>query len=243
MVARMRDGSVASDVRLGRLPQFDPRSRAFAAAEPVATKRFRSYTWRLDRHLDQLRTSQCVSYTWHHEAMARPAVVMFGSLPEEALRRLIEERYWEMQRIDPWEGGEYPGASPQYGGTSTLAGAKVMHRAGYFARYDWAFSLSDLVLTVGYRGPVAVGTNWYEGMFYPTGSGRLEISGDVAGGHEYLLKGVSVPRRTFRVHNSWGTSWGIGGDAEIGWDDMERLLHEQGDACIPAGRLRPIHHT
>lgn len=38
--------------------------------------------------------------------------------------------YHEMQRIDYWAGGSYPGASPQYEGTSVDAGLNVMRRYG-----------------------------------------------------------------------------------------------------------------
>ncbi len=38
--------------------------------------------------------------------------------------------YWQMQYRDEWRGGSYPGASPEYEGTSVRAGLDVLHRFG-----------------------------------------------------------------------------------------------------------------
>lgn len=38
--------------------------------------------------------------------------------------------YWEMQRTDEWTGGSYPGATPQYEGTSGRAGLEVARAHG-----------------------------------------------------------------------------------------------------------------
>jgi hypothetical protein len=148
-----------------------------------------------------------------------------------------EKIYWEAQKLDDWDGGSYPSATPQYEGTSVLAGVKVLKRLGYIDSYRWAFGLADLVLSVGYCGPVTLGVPWYDSMFEPHSCGYLHVNGKVAGGHAILCKGVDVSNKTFTLHNSWGISWGSrGGDALIHWDEMDRLLHEEGEAVIPMGR-------
>jgi len=43
--------------------------------------------------------------------------------------------YHEAQRIDPWQGGAYPGASPFYEGTDTRAGASVLVNRGHCRIY------------------------------------------------------------------------------------------------------------
>ena len=215
---------------LGRLPQFDARSRAFPIRSLVAAKPPRSYTWSCGVTIDQGMEGSCVGHAWAHELAARPRVI--PGVGHDFARRV----YFDAQRIDEWDGGAYPGAAPFYEGTSVLAGAKVVKALGAMDEYRWAFGLSDLILAVGYAGPAVLGINWYEGMFDPDPSGLVRVSGDVAGGHAIVANGVSVKRRLVRLHNSWGPGWGVGGHAFIGWDDLERLLHEQGEACIPVGR-------
>lgn len=38
--------------------------------------------------------------------------------------------YWRAQQTDEWQGGSYPGASPQYAGTSVRAGLEVLRQHG-----------------------------------------------------------------------------------------------------------------
>jgi hypothetical protein len=229
----IRDGSTVADPRLTRIVQFDERSRGYpirAAIDPSASPR--SYTWRCDIHLDQGSEGSCVGHACAHEIAARPKVLGADSA-------LALHIYHEAQKIDPWPGGSYPGATPQYEGTSVLAGIKMLRSMGYVEEYRWAFGIEDLILAVGYKGPAILGINWYEGMFGPWPCGHIHPEGGLAGGHAILCKGVSVSKRTFTLHNSWGESWGDGGDTLITWEEMERLLYEQGEAVIPLTRAIP----
>jgi len=228
----LRDGSTVQDKRLSRLVQFDARSRGYPIRSTFeAGMKPRSYTWRCDSTLDQGPDGTCVGFSMTHELAARPKCVQ--GLDYTFAK---EKVYWEAQKIDPWEGGDYPGASPQYEGTSVLAGVKIIQKMGYIDGYRWAFGLNDLILAVGYKGPAVLGVNWYEGMFDVMPCGHIHVTGQVAGGHAILCKGVSVKNRTFTLHNSWGPNWGNNGSALISWDEMERLLDEQGEAVIPVGR-------
>lgn len=230
---KLKDGTEAEDRRLTRLVNFDERSREYPIRETITAKDPRSYTWRCNQHLDQGPDGACVGFSMVHELIARPAEVegLSGQFAKEKV-------YWEAQKIDPWDGGSYPGASPFYEGTSVLAGIKILQKLGYIDSYRWAFGLKDLVMAVGYAGPAVIGIPWYTGMFDPHTCGHLHVTGQVAGGHAILVKGVSVKNKTFTLHNSWGASWGNGGDALLHWDEMERLLHENGEAVIPVGRHR-----
>lgn len=235
---QLRGGYVTTDPRLGRLPQPDPRNQNFpirTLITPAQAIAPRSYTWSLDRRLDQQMTSACVGYSWTHELRARPSVV-----ENVSTQFAFEEVYLEAQKIDEWEGGEYPGASPQYGGTSVLAGAKVLHGRGFFESYRWAFTLDELVLAVGYKGPVVMGTWWYSSMFSPDADGTIHVQGVIEGGHAWLARGVSLPKRRFLCTNSWGPGWGLSGDFYVSFEDMARLLREDGEACIPVKRFRAL---
>lgn len=228
----LRDGTEVEDIRFDRLVQFDERSRNYPIMATIdASAKPRSYTWRCDTHLNQGPDGACVGFSMTHELLARPK-----ALTGFDFKFAKEQVYWEAQKIDPWEGGSYPGANPFYEGTSILAGMKVLQKLGYIDEYRWAFGLTDLVMAVGYRGPAVIGVPWYTGMFDAKPCGHIHVDGQVAGGHALLVKGVSVTNRTFTLHNSWGPGWAKGGDALISWDEMELLLHQNGEAVIPVTR-------
>lgn len=208
-----------------RLVQFDERSRAYGIREVVAGKP-RAYTHNCNFWLDQGREGACVGFAWAHELGAKPVVVA------EASNELALSIYREAQKIDEWEG-------ENYSGTSVIAGAKAAQAKGYIQGYRWAFGLDDLILAVGRGGgPAVLGVNWYSGMFDTDSEGYIHVTGSVQGGHAILCRALDVKKRRFLLHNSWGRDWGRGGTAWISYDDMERLLHEQGEACIPTIRRK-----
>lgn len=218
--------------KLDRLVQFDERSRQFSAVDVLDAERERrtlsprSYTWGTYAVLDQGPNGACVGFAWTGELMARP-VVINGMNSGFAF-----SVYRDAQRVDEWPGEDYEG-------TSVLAGSKVVQSRGFQDGYRWAFGGNDeLVLVVGYTGPVVLGTAWYSGMFTPDRSGVIRPTGTVEGGHAILVKGVSIARRLYRLQNSWGAGWGVGGDCFVSFDDMDRLRSEDGEVCVPQGRHR-----
>jgi hypothetical protein len=228
----LKNGSQVDDGRLDRLVQFDNRSRGYPIRATLSSwVAPRSFTWRCDTYLDQGNEGACVGFSMTHELIARPVCVqgVDGQFAREKV-------YWEAQKADEWAGGAYPGADPFYEGTSVLAGVKMLRKLGYIDEYRWAFGLEDLIMAVGYKGPAILGINWYEGMFDILPCGHVHVTGQPAGGHAILCKGVSVTKRTFTLHNSWGEGWGSGGDALISWEEMDQLLHEDGEAVVPTVR-------
>jgi phage terminase large subunit GpA-like protein len=81
-------------------------------------------------------------------------------------------------------------------------------------------------------GPVEVGFNWYATMFDVPASGVLSVSGAIAGGHAFVLNGVNIARGLIRLKNSWSRRWGLNGRAWLRIEDVERLLGEDGEACL-----------
>lgn len=205
-----------------RVPQFDPRSRSFSIKELVEDRPLRSYTWNGAPHLDQGVEGACVGHAWAHEIAARPKARPTSS-------EMAFGIYRRAQELDEWDGTDYEG-------TSVLAGAKVVQESGLIAEYRWAFSLRETLLALAYSGPVVLGVNWHEGMMNPDSTGFLRVEGSIVGGHAIMAKGVNVKGKYVRLHNSWGDSWGRGGDAFISFDDLEKLLNARGEACVP--RLR-----
>jgi hypothetical protein len=246
----LKSGAVVEDRRLDRIFQPDKRNANYPIRTLLAgTKAPRSYTWAVKHWFDQGQEGRCVEFAICHELAARPAVVPVDSILEILDGRLI---YWPAQREDYWPGGSYPGAEPQYEGTSVLAGMQVAKRLGFFKEFRWAFSLEDLVLAIGYKGPAVLGVNWYTGMFNTHADGFIKVQGSIGGGHAILAHSVKIVwkagattqtwadvdlnRSYIVLWNSWGPEWGTNGTAKISLTHMGRLLAEDGEAAIPVLR-------
>jgi len=198
-------------------------------------KKRRAYTWRCNEWFDQGREGACVGFALGHEISARPAE--FRGLD---YKYLVEDVYHEAQRVDPWDGGSYPGAAPFYEGTSVLAGVKILHKKGFFKSYRWAFGIEDLILGLGYIGPAVLGINWYTDMLNTDENGFIHPTGSVAGGHAILARAVNVKEGYITLRNSWGKNWGKNGDCYITFDDMEKLLGEYGEAVFMLNRTSKV---
>jgi len=230
-----------ADPRLGRIPKFDPRSLNYnirglvqEVPQEVQPQHLRSYTWGDSDHLDQGQCSGCVGFGISGDLAANPVPVhgIDNKYAEEGV-------YWNIQRADDYPGGEYPGASPQSGGTSVTDGMRWAKSQGWYLEYRWATNELDLAYAVGHIGPAIIGVNWYESMMDTDKDGNLEISGSVIGGHCVLVRGIHVMsggKRRYRIRNSWSAQWGMDGDAWITSEDMDRLMHEDGEFAIPTRR-------
>ena len=227
----LKDGSEVQDARFGRLMHFDECSKNYPIMATVEGKKQRSYTWRCDQTLNQGSEGSCVGHGISHELIARPAEAS-GIDHKYATEKI----YWPAQKIDPWDGGSYPGCSPFYEGTSVLAGVKIAQSLGWFEEYRWAFSLKSLILGVGHNGPAVTGFTWREDMLHPARDGFVRVSGDSIGGHCTLVRAVNVKKRYFTIRNSWGISWGHGGDCYITFDEMDKLIHDRGEMVFFIGR-------
>lgn len=235
------------DKRLDRLVEFDDRSRSFVAVAGIEQNSFRSYTWSCDTYNDQGREGACVGFAWSHELAARPKVVPTDNITALAI-------YSRAKALDEWPGEDYSG-------TSVLAGVKALQEYSnskglpYIQEYRWAFGIQDVLRVIGYRGPVVLGINWYSNMYSPDANDMIHASGEIVGGHAILANGVKIvkldpntpypvtdfagidlDKSLVRLHNSWGTGYGLGGDAFISVRDLDKLLQDDGEACIPMRR-------
>lgn len=206
--------------RLGRHLNHDPRSRGFPAP---AARTIRDVAWRTyGPRLDQGQLGSCTGNALVGALMTRPNY--------RSTRRLTEadavRAYTRATVIDPFEGA-YP---PTDTGSDGLSVCKAGVEFGWLVGYDHAFGLSHL-LDALMSGAVMVGTVWHEGMFSPDGRGRLTVTGDIVGGHEYVITGRSG--HWLRILNSWGLPWGDRGYAYIRDTALGDLLEQQGDATVP----------
>lgn len=254
-MATMKDGTEVEDVRLGRLQEFDERSRAYPVRAMIDVPEPRSYTWRQQRPvLDQGRVGACVTYGLGNEALTYPGEV---ALAEEYAANLSHDfllrAYCQAQLIDPWPGTDNASVcggiaeEPTYGGTSVLAGLKVFQRLGFFKEYRWAFGLEDAILGLGRNGPAVVGSWWYTGMFHPDSDGFITPTGSRAGGHLWMASAVDVSGvetwldGEVEVRNSWGAGWGNNGHARLRIRDFGKLLEEWGECAFVQQRTWKPH--
>lgn len=228
---------------LGRVHISDERDKSFplsaalAKATTMSAPRQHRYWWDSAWWGDQGSDPFCVAFSWMHWLEDGPTTHFYKSRDFDPayLNEYNKEKhqslfnptviYSEAQKIDEWPGENYEG-------TSVRAGAKVLRSLGVISEFRWAYTLDEVVQAVLNLGPVVVGTWWYTDMFIPNFKGVIKASGQKAGGHAYIINGVNVKKRMFRIKNSWGRGWGEKGHAYISFDDFEKLLLEDGEACM-----------
>jgi len=169
---------------------------------------------------DQGDSPYCVGYAWAHWIEDGP-VGHEGQVPIIPPVTIYENA----KLFDEWIGEEYDG-------TSVRGGVKYLQSVKMVRSYYWAFDVNTITQWILNYGPVVVGTGWYNAMFFPDRTGLVRAVGRIAGGHAYVLDGVDTIKKQFRIKNSWGRSWGKMGFAYIGFNDMAKLLANQGEACI-----------
>jgi hypothetical protein len=174
--------------------------------------------------LNQGATPQCVAYACANWLACTPVVTIVDTPAYE------QDLYHQAQLVDEWPGEDYDG-------TSVRAGFKVLQTQGHVPNYAWAQSEQDIWDFVTTTGPVVLGTDWFEGMFDPDADGFLNLTGNVAGGHAWLIYGAD--QTFYYMQNSWGP-WGIGngGTAKIRRTDVSYLLTSNGEAA--AGSEVPL---
>ena len=133
--------------------------------------------------------------------------------------------------------GPYP---PNDDGGTGEAIATVTQQAGLISGFNHYLTLDDMLQAL-MEYPVIVGVNWYEGMFTPSATGVVTISGALAGGHEIECYGVNTVSEMLLFDNSWGTSWGINGTFSMSYATMTTLFDQQGDCTelLPLGITPP----
>ena len=212
---------------MGRsLIAHDPRSFAFPAAGfltiPGLPRVHR--TWRRGPAYDQGRTSSCVGQTFRG---------ILNSSPHTSLVRLLFRAKYDGvtfynggQQFDQW-----PGAEPEYYGTSALGVCKYLQNQGIIKEYRWCFGADEVIDTLCQHGPVAIGIKWYDQMMKTDANGYITPGGRLVGGHEVELHGVEKDKKYVVGTNSWGTKWGISsGRFKMTWDTLDLLLNDDGDA-------------
>lgn len=178
---------------------------------------------------NQGETSECVGYSLAHWLEDAPVVHDREEPPVVQPHYIYTNAQFE---------DEFPGED--YDGTSVRAGAKILQRLGFIKEYRWAMTAQEIAVAVLEVGPVVFGSLWTEDMFEPDYEYVVRPTGSVVGGHAYLLNGYDARTGFFRIKNSWGKEWGKDGHAYIHINDVERLLAEDGEACLALEQRLPV---
>ena len=165
-------------------------------------------------NLDQSSTSSCVGQTGRHWQLSEPNPYPSKQGEHESVQSLDTERwpaidlYFDSQRHDWWEGGEYPGASPQYEGSSLSGLAKALQERGSITgAYAWAETPEDVTTWLRTVSGVMFASLWTRDMFKPDARGYVHPTGPIGGGHAYYIFGVNE-RGDWACLQSW-RNWGL----------------------------------
>lgn len=225
-----------SDPRLGRHVLHDSRSLNFQV-EPESVDTLQSV--RHQRYIPILDQGQLGSCTGNAAVGCLGTGLFWDTIKGKNVIDLNSMKadedyaiqvYSEATHLDPYSGA-YP---PTDTGSDGLSVAKVLKAHGLISGYLHATSLAA-ALTALSKQPLITGTKWLNGMFTPMVDGKLNISGSLAGGHEYVLDELDVENRRVWMANSWNLNWGRQGRAYLSWDDFGQLLADNGDvtAFVP----------
>ena len=203
----------------GRLTAPDSRDNAHLLSLPVSLVGMippPMKMWRIWYHGNQGDTSQCVGYSWHGLLRALPLLQRDPS-PSSIYRAA--------QKLDEWDGEDYEG-------TSVRGGAKALKQAGRIVSYGWATDIHTVLQWLAFKGPVVIGSQWYDSMMRPDGTGLVVPGGTVVGGHAYLAIGYDSSKERLICQNSWSMEWGpINGRFHLHYDDADALIKDGGEAC------------
>lgn len=225
---------VAGRVRRFNLQlRFDPRGGAYPVRQLFwPWFRPKSRRWECPVVLDQGNEGACAGFAAAHELAADP-------VRWEVNFDFAMVIFHKAQEMDEFAGTDYEG--------TTINGVmRAGRNMGFWKSWRWAFSEMDLRLTISKIGPAVLGILVYEGMLNPDANGLVRPTGEILGAHAILcnewresVSFMETPEGVYSLRNSWGETWGKGGDCFITAEDMKFLLSRNGEAAIPIGRLAP----
>lgn len=220
-------------INFGRRPSKDERDKQFLMKRllrPAGSVLPTSKTWRIvAKNLDQGDYGTCVGNAWTNFLRSAP----IQTTANESMALTI---YDAATRLDEWTDNDND--TDRQMGTSVRAGAEAVMNMRRLKSYLWAFDLQPAVEWVLTKGPVVLGTTWYDSMMRPNSYGIVQIKAGAraVGGHAYLWRGADTKKALAYCCNSWGDDWGLSGNFAIPFRDLETLIHDDGEACTAVQR-------
>lgn len=164
--------------------------------------------------LDQGDTSHCVGFSGANFGLNYPTHTRYTNQDGHNF-------YYLCKKVD--------GEPNKENGSTIRSLAKVFKSAGKIEGYAFASDMNAIKWWVLNRGPMVMGTAWTYDMFAPDEDNIVHITGDIAGGHAYLINEYRKDGY-YGIQNSWGNEWGVKGKAYIHEKDLARLFKYNGEA-------------
>lgn len=228
---------------LGRRVEHDPRSRDFPVTAPTPAKLQTVYWGDSAPVLDQGNLGGCVGWT---------GADILNTDPYTPVRQTRNNghfytdkdglAFYEAATRSDDIAGTY---KPDDTGSSGLGLAKALKKLGLIDRYTHAFTWTQFLASIAV-GPVALGTLWTNRMFTPDRNGVVHVGtlsdSTIAGGHEYMCRGINVEGSLLLCRNHWQPSWNpktlgpkMAGEFWLPVPDLRTLLANQGDVTVLHG--------
>lgn len=164
--------------------------------------------------LDQGETNHCVGFSIANFGINNPVYTPYTNKDAHDL-------YYQCKVIDGQPNNEE--------GSTIRSAAKCLQKNGRIEAYAFAPTLTSIRWWLLNRGPLIVGTIWLNDMFSPDENQIIRATGDLVGGHAYLLNEWRSDNY-IGIQNSWGNTWGVNGKAYISSTDFEKLFLYDGEA-------------
>lgn len=193
------------------LPEFDPD---LLAADPDAAPRSYRY-YKAGGITDQGSEGRCTGDCRLNFLTASP-IRSFPNLTFAQRNQKAHEFYKDNQRNDEWSG-------ESYSGSSVSAACRCLVRDGFIKSAGVTSKFDEMVWWLLYRSPLMISTPWFEGMYRTNSQGFIRPSGRKVGGHAILARAITQ-WRTMILRNSWGASFGFGGDGYLSETDAKWLI-------------------
>ena len=230
---------------LGRVVDHDPRSRNFAFQATAPKPEVDTFWPDTAPVLNQGNIGGCVGWTGadilNTDTFANVRKAKNGGhffTDTDGLRF-----YEAASKADNIPGYYLPGDPHSSDtGSSGLGLGKALKKLGYISSYTHAFSWSSFVQAI-LTQPVGLGTDWTNQMFKPDASGVAHVGpltdANIAGGHEYMCRGISFTRGLVLCRNHWTPTWDskangqkLAGEFWLTIPDLKTLLANQGDVTV-----------